>query len=80
MSQFWHSVNVTYNYEIICFSFRYYADIQQTASASDQEMNSSLAEISHVGDVIVFIFFFFCKNTIFNSMLLNVLLYFCLLH
>lgn len=53
MSQFWHSVNVTYNYEIIfCFSFRYYADIQQTASASDQEMNSSLAEISHVACLI----------------------------
>lgn len=28
--------------------FRYYADIRQTISASDQEMNSALAELSRV--------------------------------
>uniref|UniRef100_A0AAZ3SQH6 Plexin-B1 n=1 Tax=Oncorhynchus tshawytscha TaxID=74940 RepID=A0AAZ3SQH6_ONCTS len=30
---------------------RYYADIRQTISASDQEMNSSLAELSRVGEL-----------------------------
>uniref|UniRef100_A0A8B9QI05 Plexin B1 n=1 Tax=Apteryx owenii TaxID=8824 RepID=A0A8B9QI05_APTOW len=30
---------------------RYYADIRQTISASDQEMNSALAELSRVGDL-----------------------------
>lgn len=45
---------LTYNYEVISihilfFPARYYADIRQTISASDQEMNSSLAEISRVG-------------------------------
>lgn len=30
---------------------RYYADIRQTISASDQEMNSALAELSRVGPV-----------------------------
>lgn len=45
---------LTYNYEVIAlhvlfFPTRYYADIRQTISASDQEMNSSLAEISRVG-------------------------------
>lgn len=29
-------------------SLRYYADIRQTISASDQEMNSALAELSRV--------------------------------
>lgn len=33
----------------MCSSFRYYADIRQTVSASDQEMNSALAELSRVG-------------------------------
>lgn len=30
------------------FSYSYYADIKQTISASDQEMNSALAELSRV--------------------------------
>uniref|UniRef100_A0A8B9I718 Plexin-B1 n=1 Tax=Anser brachyrhynchus TaxID=132585 RepID=A0A8B9I718_9AVES len=33
---------------------RYYADIRQTISASDQEMNSALAELSRVNKVIYF--------------------------
>lgn len=31
-----------------CRYYRYYADIRQTISASDQEMNSALAELSRV--------------------------------
>uniref|UniRef100_A0A665TAT4 Plexin-B1 n=1 Tax=Echeneis naucrates TaxID=173247 RepID=A0A665TAT4_ECHNA len=31
---------------------RYYADIRQTISASDQEMNSALAELSHVNGLV----------------------------
>lgn len=31
---------------------RYYADIRQTISASDQEMNSALAELSRVNKII----------------------------
>lgn len=32
--------------------YRYYADIRQTISASDQEMNSALAELSRVNKII----------------------------
>lgn len=32
----------------MAWSYRYYADIRQTVSASDQEMNSALAEMSRV--------------------------------
>lgn len=32
---------------------RYYADIRQTISASDQEMNSALAELSRVRNRLV---------------------------
>lgn len=32
----------------VCCGCRYYADIRQTISASDQEMNSALAELSRV--------------------------------
>lgn len=31
---------------------RYYADIRQTISASDQEMNSALAELSRVNKIV----------------------------
>lgn len=34
--------------------YRYYADIRQTISASDQEMNSALAELSRVNKIIYF--------------------------
>lgn len=38
---------------IACVSlYRYYADIRQTISASDQEMNSALAELSRVNKII----------------------------
>lgn len=33
---------------------RYYADIRQTISASDQEMNSALAELSRVNKRVCF--------------------------
>lgn len=33
---------------------RYYADIRQTISASDQEMNSALAELSRVRYLLLF--------------------------
>jgi hypothetical protein len=37
-----HSISISFSL------FRYYADIRQTISASDQEMNSALAELSRV--------------------------------
>lgn len=38
---------------IVCVPlYRYYADIRQTISASDQEMNSALAELSRVNNII----------------------------
>ena len=47
-------------------SRRYYADIRQTISASDQEMNSALAELSHV--CYSLLFSSFLRITFFNTL------------